>query len=82
MDIKNNTANIIIGDFPGVQWLRIRLPMQRTWVRSLVWEDPTGHGTANTICPNYRACALEPGKLNAESPGPRAWALHQERLLR
>ena len=23
------------------QWLRIRLPMQRTWVRALVREDPT-----------------------------------------
>ena len=26
------------------QWLRIRLPMQGTWVRALVWEDPTCHG--------------------------------------
>ena len=24
-----------------VQWLRIHLPMQRTWVQSLVWEDST-----------------------------------------
>ena len=24
----------------NVQWLRIRLPMQGTWVRSLVQEDP------------------------------------------
>ena len=23
------------------QWLRICLPMQGTWVRALVWEDPT-----------------------------------------
>ena len=22
------------------QWLRICLPMQGTWVRALVWEDP------------------------------------------
>ena len=26
--------------FPVVQWLRICLPMQGTWVRSLIWEDP------------------------------------------
>ena len=26
------------------QWLRIRLPRQGTWVRSLVREDPTCHG--------------------------------------
>ena len=24
-----------------VQWLRIRLAIQGTWVQSLVWEDPT-----------------------------------------
>ena len=24
-----------------IQWLRIQLPMQGTWVQSLVWEDPT-----------------------------------------
>ena len=27
--------------FLMVQWLRICLPIQGTWVRSLVWEDPT-----------------------------------------
>ena len=26
------------------QWLRICLPMQGTWVRALVWEDPTCRG--------------------------------------
>ena len=24
------------------QWLRIRLPVQETWVQSLCWEDPLG----------------------------------------
>ena len=28
------------------QWLRICLPMQGTWVRALVWEDPTCRGAA------------------------------------
>ena len=27
-----------------IQWVRIRLPMQETWVPSLVWEDSTCHG--------------------------------------
>ena len=27
-----------------VRWLRIRLPMQGTWVQALVWEDPTCRG--------------------------------------
>ena len=28
------------------QWINVCLPMQGTWVRSLVWEDPTCHRTA------------------------------------
>ena len=32
--IKNNESRILL----GVQWLRIRLPMQGTWVPSLVGE--------------------------------------------
>ena len=29
------------------QWLRICLPVQGTWVRALVWEDPTCRGAHN-----------------------------------
>ena len=36
-----------------VKWLRIRLPMQGTWVQSLVWEDPTCHGATKPMCHNY-----------------------------
>ena len=37
--IKNiNGASLV------AQWLRICLPMQGTWVRALVWEDPTCRG--------------------------------------
>ena len=35
------------------QWLRICLPMQRTQVRALVWEDPTCRGTAGPVSHNY-----------------------------
>ena len=31
------------------QWLRVRLPMWRTRVQSLVWEDPTQHGTIKPV---------------------------------
>ena len=31
------------------QWLRICLPMQGTWVRSLVREDPTCHGATMSV---------------------------------
>ena len=35
------------------QWLRICLPMQGTWVRALVWEDPTCHGATRPVSHNY-----------------------------
>ena len=35
------------------QWLRICLPMQGTWVRALVWEDPTCRGTPKPMHHNY-----------------------------
>ena len=36
-----------------VQWLRIRLPMQETWVRALVWEDPTCRRANKPMRHNY-----------------------------
>ena len=50
-----------------VQWLRIRLPMQGTWVRALVWEDPTCCGATKPVHHNYWACALEPVLHNKRS---------------
>ena len=35
------------------QWLRIHLPMQGTWVRALVGEDPTCRGATKPVCHNY-----------------------------
>ena len=35
------------------QWLRVCLPMQGTWVRALIWEDPTCHGAAGPVSHNY-----------------------------
>ena len=36
-----------------VLWLRIHLPMQGTWVRPLVWEDPTCRGATKPMRPNH-----------------------------
>ena len=41
------------GTYLVVQWLRIRLPMQQTRVRSLVREDPTCHGATKPVSHNY-----------------------------
>ena len=36
-----------------VQWIRIRLSMQRSWVRSLVREDATCHRATKPVCHKY-----------------------------
>ena len=48
------------------QRLRIHLPPQETWVRSLIWEDPACRGAAKPVCQTagptrhgHRACALQ-----------------------
>ena len=58
-----------------VQWVRIHLQMQRTWVRSLAWEDSTRRRAAKS---NYRvhvprACALQQEK-------PLQWKAHALQL--
>ena len=47
-----------------VQWLRICLPMQGTWVWALVWEDPTCCRATKPVCHKYWAYALEPASHN------------------
>ena len=47
-----------------MQWLRIHLPMQGTWVQSRVREDPTCCGATKPMRHNYWAYALEPVSHN------------------
>ena len=42
--------------------------MKETWIRSLVQEDPTYHGSTKPLHHSYWACALEPGRRNYWSP--------------
>ena len=44
---KNRGASLV------AQWLGIRLPMQGTRVRALVWEDPTCRGATRPVSHNY-----------------------------
>ena len=63
--------------------------MQKKWVQSVIWEDPTCHRATKPVCHNYWACALEPGTHNywALAPQilkpvyPRDHALQQEKSL-
>ena len=57
-----------------VQWLGIDLPIQGTWARSLVQEDPTCCGTAKPMHHNYWACALEPTRRSY-------WSHHNEKPM-
>ena len=47
LNIKKTGASLV------AQWLRICLPMQGTWVRALVWEDPTCRGATGPVSHNY-----------------------------
>ena len=55
---KNCRASLV------AQWLRICLPMQGTWVRVLLREDPTCCGATKPVRHNYWACTLEPASHN------------------
>ena len=46
------------------EWLRILLPMQATWVLSLVWEEHTRREGTKPECHKYLAHALEPEGSN------------------
>ena len=70
-----------------VQWLRIHLPLQGTWVQSLVREDPTCRGATKPLGHNScglhsRACKpqlLSPHDTTTEARVPRVRALQQEK---
>ena len=72
----------------AVQWLRIRLPMQGTWVQSLAWEDPTWRRATKTESHNSEAHALEHGGRNCwartlqllKPALPRAHVLQQQQI--
>ena len=53
------------------QWLRICLPVQRTRVRALVWEDPTCRGATRPVSHNYWACVS--GACAPQQERPQQW---------
>ena len=67
-----------VGDLP-VQWIRIHLPMQRTWVQSLVQEDSTRHGATKLMRYNYWAHALETASRSSWIPCTLEPLLHSKR---
>ena len=66
------------GTYLAAQWLRIRLPMQGTQVRSLVLEDPTCCRATKRMCHNYWAHMpqlLKPARLEPCSATGEATAV-------
>ena len=53
------------------QWLGVRLPMQGTWVRVPIREDPTCRGAARPVSHNCWACAS--GACALQQERPRQW---------
>ena len=45
---RNTSRNSLVA-----QWVRIRLPMQGTWVQSWVQKDSTYRGATEPMHPNY-----------------------------
>ena len=60
-----------------VQWLRVRLPIQGTRVRALVWEDPACRRATGPVSHNYWACAS--GACAPQQERPRWWEVHAPR---
>ena len=50
---SNNILKFNVGPSLVAQWLRIHLPMQGTWVRALVREDPMCRGATKPVHHNY-----------------------------
>ena len=51
--IRPTSKSLEFGTSLVAQWLRIRLPMQGTRVRALVWEDPTCRGATMPVRHSY-----------------------------
>ena len=75
VELAPNPAHLVqsfLKSFPTSlvgQWLRIRLPLHRTWVPPLVWEDSTRLRAAKPVCP--RAWALQPEKPPLAATGEK-----------
>ena len=59
------------------QWLRVCLPMQGTWVRALVWEDPTCRRATGPVSHNCWASAS--GACAPQQERPRQWEVRTPR---
>ena len=59
LHLANYPQKVDCGTSLVVQWLRICLPMQGTWLRALIWDDFTGCRATKSVCHNYWAHTLQ-----------------------
>ena len=78
-DPKYLHFKLSLQDFPGGQGLRACLPMQGTWVQSLIQGDLTCHTATKPARCNCWAGALEPRSCNDWGSCSRGCALQQEK---
>ena len=71
--------NKLYWDLPGVQWLRIHLPMQETWVLSPLQENPTYLVATKPMHHNYdtQIATTEPVYSNKDSAQPKINKINQ-----
>ena len=82
LELEKQHLKEIVGTSLVAQWLRIHLPMQGTWVRALVQEDPTCPGAAKPVSHNYWAHEPQlpsPCDTTTEARVPRARAPQQDK---
>ena len=87
---KLSHRNSLLRGFPGGSVVKNPLPMQETWVQSLIWENPTCHEAAKPVHHKSWAWALEPWNQsywahepmshNYQSPSALEPALHKRSL--
>ena len=71
---------------PVVHWLRICLPMQGTWVWSLVWKDAMCHGATKPVHHNcwahvpWSPCSTTRDAAAVRSSAPQQVSLHSLHL--
>ena len=63
------------------QWREVCLPMQRTWVWSVVWEDSTCHGAAAAAAASLQSCPTLCDPIDGSPPGSPVPGILQARTL-
>ena len=66
---SSDSIKKLMWGFPGGSVVKkISRPVQKTWIQSVMWQEPTCCGATNPEHHNHWACYLEPRSCNYWSP--------------